>query len=140
MYGYMGKYLVVNLSENKTEHRSSKEETVRKYIGGMGVNLKLMQDYYSPGTDEYSADNPIILGTGPLTDTLAPGASKLFATTKHPLNHCISTGVGGMHFSRLLKRTGFDHVVITGKSDTPVYLYISDQNIEIRVEENMRTN
>ncbi len=132
MYGYMGKYLVVNLSEKKTEQRPLKEETIRKYIGGMGVNLKLMQEYYCPRTDEYSPDNPIIIGTGPLTDTLAPGASKIFATTKYPLNHCISTGVGGMHFSRLLKRTGFDHVVITGKSDTPVYLYITDQNVDVK--------
>jgi aldehyde:ferredoxin oxidoreductase len=73
MYGYMGKHLIVNLSEKKVEQRPLEEEIIRKYLGGMGVNLKLMYDNYHPCTDEFSPDNPIIMGSGPLANTLAPG-------------------------------------------------------------------
>ena len=132
MKGYTGKYLYVNLTNHKTERRFIDKSILQQFVGGMGVNLKLMQEYSRCKADEFSPENVVVLGTGPLVGTLVPGSSKTFATTKYPLNHCIGTGVGGMNFGHMLKRAGFDHIVVEGQSDKPVYLHISRDEVELR--------
>lgn len=132
MYGYIGKYLLVDLSSETIQVHALPESLLRKFVGGMGVNLKLMQMYGRPGQNEYSPDNPVIIGSGPLVGTLAPASSKTFVTTKFPLNHGISTAVGGMNFSRRLKQAGFDHVVIIGQAKRPLYLLIEDGKAFLR--------
>ena len=132
MHGYMGKYLLVDLSSEKIEICPLSISLLKKFVGGIGVNLKLMQLYSKPGQNEYSPGNPVIIGSGPLVGTLAPASSKTFVTTKFPLNHGISTAVGGMNFSRRLKQAGFDHVVIMGQAKRPLYLRIEDGKAFLR--------
>ncbi len=132
MKGYAGQSLYVDLTSGKMERMSIDRSTYEKFIGGMGINLKLMQEHSIPGVNELSPDNIVVIGTGPLVGTLVPASSKMFATTKYPLNHCIGTGAAGMNFGCMLKRAGFDHIVIKGRSERPVYLYVSDESVEIR--------
>lgn len=132
MKGYAGQYLFVDLTNHQVERRPIDVSMAHKFVGGMGVNLKLMQENSKPKTNEFSPENVVVLGTGPLVGTLIPGASKTFATTKYPLNHCIGTGAAGMNFGRMLKHTGFDHIVIKGQSEKPVYLYVSNEEVELR--------
>ncbi len=132
MKGYAGQYLYVDLTDRKVEQRPIEKSMVQKFIGGMGTNLKLMQENSAPGVNEFSPENVVVIGTGPLVGTLVPGSSKMFATTKYPLNHCIGTGASGMNFGRILKHAGFDHIVIKGRSERPVYLYVSDDEVELR--------
>lgn len=132
MRGYAGQYLYIDLTHRKVERRPIDVSMAQKFIGGMGVNLKLMQENSKPKVNEFSQENVIVLGTGPLVGTSVPGSSKTFATTKYPLNHCIGTGAAGMNFGRMLKHAGFDHVVIKGRSEKPVYLYISNDEVQLR--------
>jgi aldehyde:ferredoxin oxidoreductase len=132
MRGYAGQYLYIDLTHRKVERRPMDVSMAQKFIGGMGVNLKLMQENSKPKVNEFSQENVIVLGTGPLVGTFAPGASKTFATTKYPLNHCIGTGAAGMNFGHMLKHAGFDHVVIKGSSENPIYLYISNDEVQLR--------
>lgn len=132
MKGYAGQYLYVDLTDRKVEQRPIDKSIFQKFIGGMGINLKLMQENSVPEANEFSPENVVVIGTGPLVGTLVPGSSKMFATTKYPLNHCIGTGAAGMNFGRVLKHAGFDHIVIKGRSEKPVYLYISDDEVELR--------
>lgn len=132
MHGYKGKYIWVDLTGQEMESILLDLPLLKKYIGGMGVNLKLMEQYGRPRLDEYSPENPIVIGSGPLVGTLAPCSCKTFVTTKFPLSHCVSTAVGGMNFARQLKRAGFDHVVITGQAERPLYLLIEDDQVSFR--------
>ena len=132
MKGYAGKVLMVDLTRSKIEQKPLEVPALEKFIGGMGMNLKLMQEYASPGTGALAPENVVVLGSAPLVGAPVPAASKLFATTKFPLNGCIATAAAGMNFGVMLKRAGFDHVVITGRSEKPVVLVINDETAELK--------
>ncbi len=104
MNGYSGKILMVDLTRSKIEQEKIDAPALQKFIGGMGMNLKLMLENSKRGYDAVSPQNAVVLGTGPLVGTLVPAASKVFATTKFPLNHCVGTGAAGMNFGLMLKR------------------------------------
>ena len=124
--GYMGRILYVDLTSGQWEIRPLDMAAARAFLGGMGLNAWLMNGLYRPGTPALSPDNPIILGAGPLVGTGVPGAAKLVATTRFPLNGTVSESVGSMRFALNLKKAGFEHAVITGRSREPVLLQIQD--------------
>ncbi len=102
------------------------------------MNLMLASDLIVPGTDPLSPENPIIIGTGPLVG-VTPGAAKIGCTTKLALpatadgRYYITTAMSGSRgFADMMKRAGFDHIVIKGKADDPVYLEIVDDAVQIR--------
>ncbi|MCP4666761.1 MAG: hypothetical protein GY849_10380 [Deltaproteobacteria bacterium] len=102
------------------------------FIGGLGLAIKLAYDTIKPGTDALSPDNPIVLGTGALVGTNLPAASRVYAVTKLPTSATIGwCGGGGVSFGYLLKNAGYDHVVIQGRADRPVYLKIFNDQVEI---------
>lgn len=127
--GYMGKILFVDLTSQDIEVKELELDAARDYIGGLGMNAWLMKQTYQKGTQPLSPENPIILGAGPLVGTGVPGAAKIIATTRFPLNGTISESVGSMRFARNLKGAGFDHVVITGKAQKPTTLVIRDHQV-----------
>ena len=124
--GYMGNILYVDLTSGQWEVRPLNPEPAKAFVGGMGLNAWLMTRHYRAHTPALSPDTPIILGAGPLVGTGVPGAAKLVATTRFPLNGTISESVGSMRFAVNLKKAGFDHVVVTGRSPKPVVLQIRD--------------
>ncbi|MDY7036625.1 MAG: aldehyde ferredoxin oxidoreductase C-terminal domain-containing protein, partial [Thermodesulfobacteriota bacterium] len=76
-------------------------------------------------------ENTIIIGTGPFNGTTIPGSSELMVTYKSPLNGAFSYSCGGGRFGAFLRSSGYDHAVITGRSDRPVYLIIKDEIIQL---------
>jgi len=138
-YGYAGKILRVDLSSGKVKKEPLSKELTLGYLGGVGIQYRLIYDLLRPGLDPYSADAPVIVGTGPLTGTLAPFSGKVFATAKVPAiaskyekKHFVSSSVGGnKRFGTMLKNAGYDHVIITGKAPKPSYLLVRDDDIEI---------
>ena len=122
--GYMGKFLHVDLTSAQSEVKELDHDAARACVGGLGINAWLMEQTHETGTHPLSPDNPIILGTGPLVGTGVPGAAKIVATTRFPLNFTISESVGSMRFALNLKGAGFDHVIITGRSKNPTVLTI----------------
>ena len=136
--GYMGKVLFVDLSKRSIEVRPLEESWLKEYIGGWGINYRLAYDLIEPKTDPFSPSNAIILGVGPLVGTPYPGANKLMATTKMAMTaseeglHSVATSTAGsLWFGAMLKNAGYDHVVVQGRSETPVYLKIDNDEIEI---------
>lgn len=130
--------LYVNLTTGKVDRDSLDFEISRDFLGGVGVGWRLAYDLLKPGTDPFSPDNPIIISVGALVGTLAPGASKISATTKFPIiatdddRHFVASSVGGgREFGIMMRNTGFDHLVITGRAERPAYLSIFDDKIEI---------
>ncbi|MFB0563374.1 MAG: aldehyde ferredoxin oxidoreductase N-terminal domain-containing protein [Candidatus Lokiarchaeia archaeon] len=130
--GYAGEILHIDLTEGKVEKEDTNLEVAENFIGGLGTNIKIAYDLMKPGVDPLSPENIIILGAGTLVGTYAPGATRIFATTKLPINDSIGwCGGGGMHFGCMQKCAGYDHIIISGKSDKPVYLKIFHDDIEI---------
>jgi aldehyde:ferredoxin oxidoreductase len=128
--GYAGKILFVDLTQGNLQEESLAEEDVRRYLGGAGLNARLAYDLIPAGTDPLSPENLFIIGAGPLVGTSAPGAIKTIATTKGPLGGTIISSATG-HFGHGMKAAGYDHVLIKGKSDSPVYLKIFDDVVEL---------
>ena len=130
--GYAGSILYVNLTDGGIRKQSMDEEVVKQWIGGAGINTKLALDLIPPGTDALSPRNAVILGTGPFNGTFIPGASQTMSMYKSPLNGSFPQSNGGGNFSHFLKSSGYDHLVITGRSPWPVYITIEDDNVSLR--------
>lgn len=132
MFGYMGKTLRVNLTDRKVTKELLDARTARKFIGGRGLCAKILFDELEPGIDPLGPENKLVIATGPITGIPIPGNSMFAVAAKSPL-----TGVWGSSqvtgsFGAELKSTGYDAVVIEGKADTPVYLWVHDGEAEIR--------
>lgn len=131
MYGWAGWILRVNLTEEKIEKQPLSEEMRTKFIGGRGINCKILFDEVKAKTDAFDQSNRIIFGTGPLTGTIAAGSGRFNVTSKSPLGFLGDGNCGG-HWAPELKFAGYDHIVVFGKSEKPVYLNISDDDVELR--------
>ncbi|MFC1992411.1 aldehyde ferredoxin oxidoreductase family protein [Chloroflexota bacterium] len=132
--GYMGKILEVDLSTGRiSEQKLPSEDVLRKYLGCYGLGLWLLYNRCSPGTSALDPENPMIFLTGPLTATRAPGATNLTLTTKNA-DTDFTAGRSHTHgfFGPNLKFAGYDGLIVTGRSEKPVFLWIHDDKTEIR--------
>jgi aldehyde:ferredoxin oxidoreductase len=130
-FGYTGNILDIDLTENKVSVINEDVRDLKRFIGGFGMNCKLFADRFKPLTDPFSSKNFIIFGTGSLVGTIAPGSSRTVAISKFPATGAVANSCGSMSFAFNLKQAGFDHIIIAGKSEKPVYLLISDDHIEL---------
>ena len=131
MYGWMGTILRVDLTSGKIEKQPLSEKLRTGYIGGRGINSRILYDEVKPGTDGLDAKNVLIFGTGPITG-LPVASGRLTITAVSPLNNLLGDANGGSHFSPELKFAGYDHIVFTGKAAEPVYLSIENDKVELR--------
>jgi len=129
--GYAGNILHVDLTSGKIRKEPLDPELARGYIGGAGINNRLAYDLIPPHVEPFSPQNAIIIGTGPFNGTMIPGSSEVMIIHKSPLNGAFPHTNGGGYFSHFLKSSGYDHVVITGRSSKPVYLKIHDDNVDL---------
>lgn len=128
--GYAGKLLFVDLSSGRISAEPLTEDLRWNFIGGVGINAKLAYDIIPAGADPLSPENAILIGAGPLVGTLAPGVPKTEITTRSPLTGRLITSSTGQ-FGPALKYAGYDGIVITGASASPVYLRIFDDQVEL---------
>ncbi|KYK38032.1 MAG: aldehyde ferredoxin oxidoreductase family protein [Theionarchaea archaeon] len=132
MYSYTGKILRIDLSRDKISEESLNEKDARKFIGGKGLGAKLLFDNMDPRTDPLSPDNPLILCTGPLTGSSAPTSGRWCVVTKSPLTSLyLDSHVGG-YFGAEMKKSGHDIIIIKGKANSPVYISINDNDVQIK--------
>ncbi len=136
-FGFSGKEAYINLTDEEIEERPLNLKNATKFLGGMGIQLKILYDLLEPDTDPFSPQNPIIVGAGPLVGTIAPGTSRVIATLKFPETGAIGSGSGSRSFGLMLKQAGYDHMIITGEARKPVYIEILDKDIRIRDAESL---
>ncbi|MEM2648670.1 MAG: aldehyde ferredoxin oxidoreductase family protein [Candidatus Bathyarchaeia archaeon] len=130
-FGYAGKILYVDLSKKTIKHVALEDSLIRDFIGGRGFSSKILYDEVDVEADVLAPQNPLIFATGPLSD-LAPCSSRLTIAARSPTTGIHGdSNVGGL-FALNLKRAGYDVLVIKGRSDKPVYLWINNGNVEIR--------
>jgi aldehyde:ferredoxin oxidoreductase len=128
---FAGKVLWVDLTEGRLNEEPLSYNFAQKYIGGWGMNARLAYDLIPAGMDAYDPEMPLIFGAGVLSGTPSPGSPKGFLTTKDAASRTVYTAVGGLLFATALKWAGYDHMVIKGKADKPVYLRVEDEDVEI---------
>ena len=133
-FGYVGRVLIVDLSSEpaSVEVVPLEEGLARDYIGGRGMNMRRLWEMVPPDMPPESSDNPVILGVGPLTGTLFPGASRFNVSGLSPHTSVLGDSNAGGFFGAELKYAGVDQVIITGKSPRPIYLFIRDGKCQIR--------
>ncbi|MCF8068173.1 MAG: aldehyde ferredoxin oxidoreductase family protein [Desulfobacterales bacterium] len=137
MLGYFGKYLRVNLSNRKIEICDLNKDLIKNYMGGAGIAAWFLYKESSPETDPLGPENPLIAFTGPFTGTAVPSASRHHMMARSPLTGLIGESNVGGSWSTHFKKSGYDGIVVTGKADTPVYLWIHDDGVEIRDAQNI---
>ncbi|MEL7642397.1 MAG: aldehyde ferredoxin oxidoreductase N-terminal domain-containing protein [Solidesulfovibrio sp.] len=128
--------LRVDLSENTIQKIPLPEELLEKYLGGMGLADKIVWDYMlekdiRAGFDPLSPDNILVIAMGPLTGLSTQGGRGIYQYISPVTGH-LGGGSGGGFVHAMLKQAGYDALVITGKADHPVYLWIDDDSVDIK--------
>jgi len=130
--GYAGRVLHVDLTTGKTKVEPLNEELARKYIGGIGLGIRLLIDHSKPGVDPFSPENPLILTTGPLSGTMWPtGGNGHAFVSKSPQSFGVGESKSHGSFGAELKRAGYDAVIFTGRAEKPVYAWIDDDTVQL---------
>lgn len=132
MFGYRGKILYVDLASKKVDFREIPEPFYREYLGGSGAAAKIFLEHYREELEAFSEDNPIIIMTGPMAGTPTPAVSRFTISSLSPLTGIWGESNCGGFFAAKLKFAGLDGIVITGKSEKPVYLFVSSNLAELR--------
>jgi aldehyde:ferredoxin oxidoreductase len=131
--GYAGKILDINLSDGSIETLELDESILRQYVGGRGLAAKILWDRLGSTwqtVDPLGPENILTVLTGPLTGYMTGG--RICVSGKSPLTNGIVGSTVGGEFPIELKTAGFDGVLVTGKSDRPVYILVTDDHAEIR--------
>ncbi len=129
--GLAGKILRVDLGTGKIRKEET-EKYAREFIGGRAVNSILLLNELDPKKGWSDPANLLIFGVGALVGTMTPGACRTSIETKNVFNNGKGSANVGGHFGPELKYAGFDHIVISGKSDKPVYLWVHQGEAELR--------
>jgi len=132
MYGWTGTVLKVDLSNQEITHQALDLETAKKFIGGRGLNGITLYREVEANTDPLSPENRLIFGVGPCNGTISIGSGRCNITAKSPLTGIFGDTNFGGFWGAELKYAGYDQLIIHGKAKTPVYLFIDDDNVEIR--------
>jgi aldehyde:ferredoxin oxidoreductase len=130
--GWSNKILRIDLSTGETSTAETMAYAPR-FVGGVGIASRIAWQELSPGIAPFDPDNRLFIMTGPLTGTLASGAGRVeilgVAPQQHPSIFSRS-GIGG-HWGAELKYAGYDGIIVQGRAREPVYLWISDGQVEI---------
>ena len=128
----MSKILRIDLTLKELKIEDIPSSLEEEFIGGAGVAAAIFTREVPANTDPFSPENHLIFSVGPICGTSVPYCGRHFVMAKSPLTNILGESSAGGFFGNELKRTGFDHIVIKGKSDKPVYLWIENEKVEIR--------
>lgn len=132
LYGYTGRRLRVDLSENQVLIEDEDPRDLRKNLGGLGLGASILYHEVPPGVNWSDPENRLILASGPLGGTQVMGSANFCVVTKGALTGGPTSTQANGFFGAYLKLAGFDAVIIQGRAPSPCYLYIHDGRAELR--------
>jgi aldehyde:ferredoxin oxidoreductase len=132
MNGWSGTILRVNLTTGAVSRQATDPKVAALFLGARGLGDKLYIDEVDPKVDPLSPENNIIFAPGPFSGTFAPSGGRYHVVTKAPLTGTIAGANSGGTFGPELHYAGYDALIIEGKASNPVYLWIKDDQVEIR--------
>jgi aldehyde:ferredoxin oxidoreductase len=133
-FGWAGKVLQVDLTNETVNKVPTVNYRPEEFIGGVGFNAKIFWEIGCPKVSAFDPGNPLIVSAGPLTGMYGPfGKGEVCSVSPqcYPDELFTYSGFGGM-FPAKMKHAGYDSIIILGRAEGPVYLSISDDDVEIK--------
>jgi aldehyde:ferredoxin oxidoreductase len=127
MFGYGGRVIYIDVTDRSSRVEAFDDDFAKTYLGGNGFAAKILYEGLRPGIDPLDPGNKIVFAVGPVTDTAVPSTSRGYVASKSPLNGFYFDSTFGGTFAVTQKRTGFEAIVMTGKSFEPVYVYVNEE-------------
>ncbi len=132
MTNTFGRLLSVDLTHRTLHDQHIDPEIARDYVGGSGLAARLLWDRLARDLDPLGPDNPLLFITGPLTGTAGPATSRFAVCARSPATGLWGEANCGGFWGSELRFAGYDGVLVTGRSESPVYLWIHDGKAELR--------
>jgi aldehyde:ferredoxin oxidoreductase len=132
MNGWAGQILDIDLTSGAIKTYPLDEKIARLFLGGRGLGARLLWDEVGPGVDPLSTENVLIFTNGPLTATGYQTSNRFSVTTKSPLTGTVLDANSGGFWGMQFKKTGYDALIVRGRSEKPVYLEITPAGIAIK--------
>ena len=132
IYGYSGKLLRIDLTNEKVTEENLDETTLRKWVGGTGLGAKYLFDEVPAGVEWADAENRLILATGPLGGTRIGGSGTVAVVTKGALTNGAAAVQANGFFGAYLRFSGIEGIILQGKARRWLYLYIHDGDVEFK--------
>ena len=127
----MFRALRVDLTTQDVSEDTIEKETIAQFLGGRGLGAKILYDELAPSTNPLDPENKLLFLTSPLLSTEAPSCVKYCVVTKSPLSGTILMSLAGGFFGSELRRTGYDVLIIEGRSERSVYLLLDKGEVRI---------
>jgi aldehyde:ferredoxin oxidoreductase len=137
MKGFFNQLLRIDLTKQKSTVEPIPDSILRSYLGGKGLGSYLLLKENPPHIDPFSPENRLIIISGPLADTPFYGSSRYAVFTKSPQTGIYSESYSGGKITLSLSRTGYDAIIIEGRSNHPIFLEISDQEVVFHPASNL---
>src|SRR5581483_5874294 len=137
LYGYAGKILHVDLSAGAIAIETPSEDFYRTYVGGSAMGLYYLLKHTPRGANPLGPANTLTLALGAATGFAISGQSRCTAVAKSPITGGAGDAQAGGFWPAELKFAGFDAIVLHGRADRPVYLWIHDGQAELRPAEHL---
>lgn len=118
--------------ESRTIYIEPTADFSARFLGGRGVNQKILFERLDPKTKAFDDENLLAFGAGMLVGTSAPCANRLSIDSKSAFSNGIGSANMGGYFAAELKRAGYDGIILKGRSEIPVYLWVHDGMVEFR--------
>ncbi len=131
-YGFHGMLLRIDLTQQSFKEEVISIDDFKLFWGGRGLGAVLLFRELPPKVDPLSPENPLIFSTGPFCSTGVPGSNRFLLHTKSPLTHLYLFSISGGNFGEVFKSTGYDAMIIQGKSEKPAYLHIEEGKVSFK--------
>ena len=132
LYGYHGKILRIDLTNEKVTEDKLDEATLRKWVGGTGLGAKYLFEEVAAGVGWADKENRLILASGPLGGTRIGGSGTVSVVTKGALTNGAAASQANGFFGAYLRFSGTDGIILQGKAKRWLYLYIHDNEVEFK--------
>ena len=132
MNGWSGTIARINLTTGAITKERTNLKDAALFLGARGLGVKILSDEIDATIDPLSPENKLIFVPGPFSGTFAPSAGRYHVVTKGPLTGAIAGSNSGGSWGPELRYAGYDALIFEGKAEKPVYVWIKDDQIELR--------
>jgi aldehyde:ferredoxin oxidoreductase len=131
MFGYHGRYLRLDLSRGAATTIPLAEDTLRRFLGGVGLAAFLMHQECSAGVDPLAPEAPLVFSLSPLVGTPLTTSAKFAVVAKSPLTERFNDALSSSHFAIAAKKGGYDALVIAGRCQVASIAIIDDGRVSL---------
>ena len=131
MHGWTGRILDIDLTANTVHTRELSRDLALAFLGGRGLNSKVLFDRITPGLDPLSPANVYCIAPGPLSGTILGMTSRMEVSTLSPYSGILGDGNAGERFATVMKRARADQIIVTGRAERPCYLLVTPDKAEL---------